>query len=132
MVADAEKYKDEDDKVKSKIEKKNELENYCFQMKNQLTDEKMKDKFEAADKTCIEETCAATLQWLEGKADAEAAEYEEKKKEMEAKFNPIMMKIYQATGGAGMPGMGGMPDMGGMGGAGPTPNAGAGDANDLD
>merc|ERR1711957_587315 len=107
MVADAEKYKDEDDKVKSKIEKKNELENYCFQMKNQLTDEKMKDK-------------------------AEAAEYEEKKKEMEAKFNPIMMKIYQATGGAGMPGMGGMPDMGGMGGAGPTPNAGAGDANDLD
>merc|ERR1740139_157423 len=31
----------------------------------------------------------------------------------------IMMKIYQATGGAGMPGMGGMPDMGG---AGPTPN----------
>merc|ERR1712160_158260 len=126
MVADAEKYKDEDDKVKSK------LENYCFQMKNQLTDEKMKDKFEAADKTCIEETCAATLQWLEGKADAEAAEYEEKKKEMEAKFNPIMMKIYQATGGAGMPGMGGMPDMGGMGGAGPTPNAGAGDANDLD
>merc|ERR1712125_161998 len=34
MVADAEKYKDEDDKVKSKIEKKNGLENYCFQMKN--------------------------------------------------------------------------------------------------
>merc|ERR1712232_1452085 len=34
MVADAEKYKDEDDKVKSKIEKKNGLENYCFQMEN--------------------------------------------------------------------------------------------------
>jgi len=34
MVADAERYKDEDDKVKAKIEKKNGLENYCFQMKN--------------------------------------------------------------------------------------------------
>jgi len=30
MVADAERYKDEDDKVKAKIEKKNGLENYCF------------------------------------------------------------------------------------------------------
>jgi len=34
MVADAEKYKSEDDAVKAKIEKKNGLENYCFQMKN--------------------------------------------------------------------------------------------------
>merc|ERR1711957_993267 len=36
LVSDAEKYKDEDDKIRSKIEKKNALENYCFQMKNQL------------------------------------------------------------------------------------------------
>jgi heat shock protein 1/8 len=129
MVADAEKYKDEDDKVKNKIEKKNELENYCFQMKNQLDDEKMREKFTEDDKKCIQETCAATLQWLEGKADADASEYEGKKKEMEGLFNPIMMRIYQATGGAGMPGAGGMPDMGGMGGAGP---AGAGQADDLD
>merc|ERR1711937_648484 len=42
MVADAERYKDEDGKVKAKIEKKNGLENYCFQMKNQLDDEKLK------------------------------------------------------------------------------------------
>ena len=30
MVADAEKYKDADDLVKARIEKKNGLENYCF------------------------------------------------------------------------------------------------------
>jgi len=30
MVNDAEMYKDEDAKVKNKIEKKNALENYCF------------------------------------------------------------------------------------------------------
>merc|ERR1712066_1066158 len=34
MVNDAEKFKDEDDQQKERIEKKNGLENYCFQMKN--------------------------------------------------------------------------------------------------
>jgi heat shock 70kDa protein 1/2/6/8 len=50
MVHEAEKYKGEDDKLKAKIEAKNGLENYCFQMKNNLTDEKLKDKFTDEDK----------------------------------------------------------------------------------
>merc|ERR1739848_791468 len=98
MVADAEKYKDEDEKVKKRIEKKNGLENYCFQMKNQLDDEKLKDKFTDDDKKVIEEATKETLQWLEGNQSAEAAEFEAKQKELEGKFNPIMMRIYQAAG----------------------------------
>jgi L1 cell adhesion molecule like protein len=96
MVADAEKYKDEDAQVKTKIEKKNDLENYCFQMKLQLDDN---NKFSADDKMTIMEQCAKTLQWLENKQDADADEYENKKQQMEKKFNPIMMRMYQATGG---------------------------------
>jgi len=42
MVQDAEKYKDEDDKMRKKIDAKNGLENYCFQMKNTLNEEKLK------------------------------------------------------------------------------------------
>jgi len=136
MVADAERYKDEDDKVKSKIEKKNGLENYCFQMKNQLDDEKLKEKFTEEDKKVITDETAACLQWLEGNQGAEAGDFEAKQKELEGKFNPIMMRIYQAAGGApgGMPGgPGGMPDMGGMGGAGPTAGgAGGAGVDDLD
>lgn len=66
MVADAEKYKDEDDLVKNKIEKKNGLENYCFQMKNQLDEEKLKDKFTEEDKATIADSTKEVLQWLEG------------------------------------------------------------------
>merc|ERR1712056_133724 len=92
MVQEAEKYRAEDEENKQKIEAKNGLENYCFQMRNTLSDDKLKDKFEA------------------------------KQKEIEGIVNPIMMKVYQAAGGGGMPegGMpgGGMP--GGGGGAGPT------------
>ena len=55
MVNEAEKFKGEDEKVKKKIEAKNGLENYCFQMKNTLSDEKLKDKFTEDDKKVIEE-----------------------------------------------------------------------------
>jgi len=104
-------------------------------MKNQLTDEGMKDKFSNEDKKTIGEVADEGLQWLEGNADAEADVIEGKKKELEAKFNPIMMRVYQEAGvGAGGPG--GMPGMpgGGMPG-GPMPGAGgAADAgvDDLD
>ena len=97
-------------------------------MRNQLTDEGMKDKFSNEDKKTIGEVADEGLQWLEGNADAEADVIEGKKKELEAKFNPIMMRVYQATGGAGMPGMGGMPGggmPGGMGGGMPGGMGGA-------
>merc|ERR1712110_353093 len=105
MVQDAEKYKDEDDKLRKKVDAKNGLESYIFQMKNTLTDEKLKDKFEEADKTTIEDASKEGLQFLESNPDASAEEYEAKQKEIEAKFNPIMQKVYQAAGGApgGMP-----------------------------
>jgi len=34
MVQDAEKFKDEDEALRKKVDAKNGLENYCFQMKN--------------------------------------------------------------------------------------------------
>jgi L1 cell adhesion molecule like protein len=83
MVNEAEKYKGEDEKTKKKVEAKNGFENYCFQMKNTLNDEKLKDKFTEEDKTVIEETSKEGLQWLEGNANAEAEEIEAKQKELE-------------------------------------------------
>jgi len=126
MVNDAEKYKAEDELVKKKIEAKNGFENYCFQMKNTLSDEKLKDIFTEDEKKTIEETSKEGLQWLEGNQDADADAIEGKQKELEAKFNPIMMRVYQQTGGQGMPGMGGMPG-GGMPGGG-MPGGAAGGA----
>ena len=127
MVQDAEKFKDQDDQVKKRIEAKNGLENYCFQIKNTMNDEKLKDKFTDEDKKTIEEISAAGLQFVNSATDAAAEEFEAKQKEIEAKYNPIMMRVYQAAGGApgGMPG--GMPG-GGMPGAGATPD----NVDDLD
>ena len=89
MVSEAEKFKGEDEKMKKRIEAKNSFENYCFQMKNTLNDEKLKEKFTEDDKKVIEDASKEGLQWLEGNPMAEPEEIEAKQKEIEAKFNPI-------------------------------------------
>lgn len=78
MVQDAERYKAEDDKVKSRIEKKNGLENYCFQMKNQLDEERLKDKFTEDDRKVIEDATKEVIQWIESNQNSDASEYEAK------------------------------------------------------
>jgi len=79
-------------------------------------DEKVKDKISAEDKEVITKGSEETLKWLESNQDASAEEMDAKKKALEEKFQPIMMKVYQQ--GGGMPGgmEGGMP--GGMPGGG--------------
>merc|ERR1711904_439699 len=54
MVAEAEKFKVEDDANAARIFAKNGLENYCYTMRNTLQEEKLKDKFEGDDKEKIE------------------------------------------------------------------------------
>merc|ERR1711881_318274 len=103
MVNDAEKFKAEDELIKKKVEAKNGFENYCFQMKNTLNEEKLKESFTEEEKKNIEEWSKEGLQWLEGNSDADADAIDGKKKELEAKFNPIMMRVYQQNPGA-MPG----------------------------
>ena len=120
MVNEAEKYKGEDEIMKKRIESKNGFENYCFQMKNTLHDEKLKETFTEDDKKVIEEAVKEGLQWIEANPMAEPEAYEAEQKKAEAKFNPIMMRVYQATGGApegGMPG---------------APTSGANASDDLD
>merc|ERR1712078_50931 len=118
MVSEAEKYKAEDEANKSKVEAKNGLENYCFTMRNTLSEEKLQDKFEAGDKEKVEKAVQETLDWLDKNQLAEKDEFEAKQKELEGVVNPIMMKVYQAAGGrGGMPGNAPPP---GAGGGGPT------------
>jgi len=115
LVKEAEKFKAEDELLKKKVEAKNGLEHFIYQAKNSINDEKLKDKIEEADKTKVLDAVKETQQWFESNQDSTAEEYEAKKKELEAIYQPIIMKAYQAAGGApGGPGMGGMP--GGMGG----------------
>jgi len=126
MVSEAEKFRGEDESNRAKVEAKNGLENYCFTMRNTLQEEKLVDKFEAGDKEKIEAAVQDTLDWLDKNQLAEKDEFDTKQKELEGVVNPIMMKVYQAAGGGGMP-EGGMP-----GGAAPGGGAGGPTVEEVD
>jgi L1 cell adhesion molecule like protein len=127
LVKEAEKFKDEDNKVKDRIEAKNTLEQYCYQVRQALNEEKLKDKFSEDEKKQIETKVDEILKWTNDNPAASKEEYDAKVKEIEAIFNPIMQKIYQQQGGApgGMPNFGGAYPGAGAPGAAPGPTPGA-------
>ncbi|CAL5373261.1 unnamed protein product [Camellia sinensis] len=126
MVRDAEKYKAEDEQVKKKVEAKNSLENYAYNMKNTVKDEKFPGKLDPEGKKKIEKAIDEAIEWLDRNQLAEVEEFEDKLKELENLCNPIIAKMYQGAGDGDVP-MGGGASMpgGGYGNAG-SGGAGAG------
>merc|ERR1712032_1196251 len=101
MINDAEKFADEDAKLKGKVEARNELESYAYSLKNQLSDkEKLGGKLSDEETAKIEEVINEKIAWLEENADADADEMKAQKKEMEDIVQPIIAKLYQGQGGA--------------------------------
>ncbi|VAH89390.1 unnamed protein product [Triticum turgidum subsp. durum] len=124
MVQEAEKYKSEDEQVRHKVEARNALENYAYNMRNTLRDDKIASKLPADDKKKIEDSIEDAIKWLDGNQLAEADEFEDKMKELESICNPIISKMYQGAGPGGAAGMdedmpGGGAGTGGGSGAGP-------------
>tara|TARA_Y100000589_G_scaffold330326_1_gene379627 strand:+ start:4457 stop:6415 length:1959 start_codon:yes stop_codon:yes gene_type:complete len=114
MVAEAEKFKEEDDKMKAQVDAKNDLESYTYQLKSAAEDDK--NALEETDRTQLKEKVDEVMKWLDTAQNAEKEEIDSMKKELEDVSKPIMEKLYSAAGGqGGMPDMsqmpGGMPDM---------------------
>jgi len=94
MLSDAEKYKNADEELHKKIEARNALENYVYNIRGSLRDGKTdaaKDAWKEAEST-VEDT----IKWLDDNREAETSEYQDKQKEIEAILNPIMSKMYAA------------------------------------
>merc|ERR1712080_63853 len=100
MINDAEKFADEDAKLKGKVEARNELESYAYGLKNQLSDkEKLGGKLSDEETAKIEEVINEKIAWLEENQDADADEMKAQKKEVEDIVQPIIAKLYQGAGG---------------------------------
>lgn len=100
MVADAEKFADEDKLIKDKIDAKHQLENYIYQMRNTIEDkEKLADKIDEEDKNSIQDALKEASDWLSSNDDADKDDLEEHFKELQRVCDPIIAKVYQAAGG---------------------------------
>jgi len=102
MINDAEKFADDDKKVKEQVEARNELESYAYSLKNQIGDkEKLGGKVSDEEKKTIEEAVDEAIAWLDSNKNADTEELQQQKKQLESKVQPIVSKLYQGAGGAG-------------------------------
>lgn len=66
MLAEAEKYKEEDEAEAARISAKNGLESYAYSLRNSLSDDKVGDKLEPGDKEKLKKAIDETVEWLDG------------------------------------------------------------------
>ena len=117
MVSDAEKYKEEDQKMKDRVDSKNSLENLCYQTKNMINEDSSKEHVTDEEKDAITAKIDEIMPCLDDD-EMGKEEFNELAKELEELTNPVIEKMNAAGVSAGAGGMpGGMP--GGMGGMSP-------------
>jgi len=100
LVAEAEKYAEEDKVQMARVEARNNLESYLYNMRNSLREEKVKEKLAPEDLSTAEKEVDAGLEWLNDHGNAEPEEYQERQKSAEGVLRPIMMKLYEGVKGA--------------------------------
>jgi len=94
MVNDAEKFKAEDDAVKSRIESKNKLESFIFTSKSTLDDPSISSKLSSDDLS----TCSTHLndseQWLLSNDNASKDDIDSQFNTLQSLIQPIFSKLY--------------------------------------
>jgi len=97
MVAEADKYKEEDDQLREAVLAKNALESYAYSMKQTAEDEKYEGKISTEDKQAVLNRCKETLAWLDDNTSATKEDYLNQQKLLEKVCTPIVTKLYQGV-----------------------------------
>ena len=79
--------------TKDRINCRNGLEGYCYNLKNMFDDEDKVSSVSSEDKEIVEEAVQEALEWLDENQEAEKEDYEAKVKEIEGIVNPIIQTM---------------------------------------
>lgn len=109
MVKNAEKFKDDDEKIKQRIESKSQLEGIIYSSKSIYADDNksLSDEEKANVKSKVEEI----QKWIDENQEATKEEYEAKFKEFSDFIHPITQKMYKGTNNTEEGGDGAGPQM---------------------
>lgn len=94
MLAEAERYREEDERQRERVAARNQLETYVFGVKQAL--DEAGERLSAQDKEAARSECDAALQWLDNNSLAEKEEYEHKLKDVQRVCSPLMSKMHGA------------------------------------
>lgn len=103
MVKEAEEYAEKDKNARERIDSRNKLESYIYNMRSTINDNdnnKLADKIDSDDKEKIESTLKEALEWLDDNQNAGKDDFDEKLKEVEAVCNPVIKEFYEKSGGS--------------------------------
>jgi len=103
MIADAEKFADEDKAIKDRIDAKHAFQNYIYTMRNTIEDkDKLADKLSEDDKSTIQDGITEAEDWLNSNGeDADKEAIDEQMKELQSICDPIIATIYNSAGSQG-------------------------------
>lgn len=101
MVAEAEKFAEDDEHQRKRIEALNSLSTFVYGVKSQLGDQEgLGGKISDDDKKTLLSTVKETTDWIdENGSTASVEDLEEKLAEVQGVVNPITTKLYQRAGG---------------------------------
>jgi L1 cell adhesion molecule like protein len=112
MVAEADKYREEDKLKSERIEAKNTLENYCYHVKNSVGDLKV---VQQDQKEMMSKQVQEALAWIAEQAeDAPAQVFKDKQTELEKIFGPIFQSAANGSTNGSANGSGTSEEMPGM------------------
>ncbi|KAJ6643565.1 Heat shock protein 70 A2, partial [Pseudolycoriella hygida] len=92
MLAEAERYREEDERQKERISARNNLESYVFNVKQAV--DQCGDKLSDSDKSLVRDKCDEIIKWLDTNSLAEKEEFEERLKELTRVCSPLMTKLH--------------------------------------
>ena len=99
MIADAEKFAEQDKELKAQIDARNSLENYIYTMRNTVEDkEKLAEKLSEEDIKTIKDALEEHEDWLSSNPETDKEDYEDHLKELQAICDPIISKVYNKGG----------------------------------
>merc|ERR1712098_199865 len=99
-MGEAELYAKQDQEVKERVEARNDLEQYTYNLKRQVEDkDKLADKLSDEDKEKLSNVIRSTLDWLQDNDEGSVDDFKDAKKKLEDIAQPIVAKIYQQGGG---------------------------------
>lgn len=100
MIKEAEKFKEDDDAQRQRIESKNALENYLYNTRNSVNDENT--KMDDTSKSTVNNLIDKQIKWMDNNMAASKEEFDDVLKDTQDVINPIMTKLY-ANNSAGQP-----------------------------